>query len=245
MCTSIQVRTYQLSIVYFNFCVYISIYIFLGVFYLFFFWVLFLVFLGVFYLFFFWVLYLVFLGFGVWVWVEIQTQTQPPSFFWVKTSVHLYLFLHLNKAQIHIPAHNPSSFNENSTKQNHSQLIPSDEKCLKCRDINAFVCEHDKPVRDSLKIVSIPDTNRTRVKYEERALPIIQHRWREDFVYAMVQRHHRLPISKLSTHNESENESESPIAQRCMFARCFCLRSIFKITFFYVYLKSLTVYTGY
>ena len=55
--------------------------------------------------------------------------------------------------------------------ENNKQLIAPAEKCSRCKYINAFICEHDKPVRDSFKLVNDPETNRSRIKYEERPLP--------------------------------------------------------------------------
>ena len=55
---------------------------------------------------------------------------------------------------------------------NKKQFIAPSDKCAQCKYLNAFICEHNKPVRDSLRFVTDPDTNRTRLKYEDRPLPV-------------------------------------------------------------------------
>ena len=49
------------------------------------------------------------------------------------------------------------------------QFLVSKEKCSQCKHINAFVCEHLTPVRDSLVVITDPSTNKTHIEYSKRA----------------------------------------------------------------------------
>lgn len=55
---------------------------------------------------------------------------------------------------------------------NKKHLISPSDKCAQCKYLNAFICEHNKPVRDSLKLVTDPETNRISLKYGDRPLPV-------------------------------------------------------------------------
>lgn len=54
---------------------------------------------------------------------------------------------------------------------NNKSFIPNEQKCGRCKQINAFICEHNTPVRNSLLIVSKPNDskpNKPVLQYSKR-----------------------------------------------------------------------------
>ncbi len=51
-----------------------------------------------------------------------------------------------------------------------SQFILSKEKCSLCKHINAFICEHNTPVRDSLRVITEPSSKKIHLEYVKRKL---------------------------------------------------------------------------
>ncbi len=52
----------------------------------------------------------------------------------------------------------------------NSQFILSKEKCSICKKINAFICEHNTPVRDSLRLITDSSSKKIHLEYVKRKL---------------------------------------------------------------------------
>lgn len=51
-----------------------------------------------------------------------------------------------------------------------TKYIPYKQKCGRCQQINAFICEHNTPVRDSLHVISKPDAAKSILQYSKREI---------------------------------------------------------------------------